>query len=188
MPARIVTDGLDPLTRPALDYLVSEYGIDPAHINKIVLTSLYGDVQMITVTLLVQQAAKTPSPLRQVPLLRVPMRDERPSATTCAKCQGDHHEDNHDEETTGPTGDGATDLKAAAARLNQAHEPKTTCVYMVDYPGGRRPCGEVIRRERSRIDVSSPAGVDSTMPGPWEWVHVSDERLGTSAHPATPGY
>lgn len=164
MPARIVTDGLDPLTRPALDYLVSEYGIDPAHINKIVVTSLYGDLQMITVTLLVQDE-KTPSPLRQVPLLRMPMRDEQPS--------GD-----------GPTGDGETDLRAAAARLNQAHQPKTTCVYLVDASDGKRPCGEVIRRERGVVDI----GDGKTVPGCWDWIHVSDERLGTSAHPATPGY
>lgn len=167
MKPRIVTDGLDPLTRPALDYLVSEYGIDPHHIKRIQLDSPAADVQMITVTLLVQQDAKTPSPLRQVPLLR-PLE-------CCAICGG-------------PLGDDNCPAECRCSNEAVLGVSQTTCVYEVDAPGGKRPCGELIRKERHVRDVGSPGDPDSTMLGQWEWIHASDGRLGTSAHPATPGY
>jgi hypothetical protein len=53
----VVTDGQDPLTKPILDYLDAWYGIPHGDIRAITLESATGDVQLVTVTLLVH--AKT---------------------------------------------------------------------------------------------------------------------------------
>jgi hypothetical protein len=49
----VVTDGQDPLTKPILDYLDAWYGIPHGDIRAITLESATGDVQLVTVTLLV---------------------------------------------------------------------------------------------------------------------------------------
>jgi hypothetical protein len=71
----------------------------------------------------------------------------------------------------------------------RSHAP-TTCVYLVptEIPlNQRHRCGELIRWHTDEADVSSPFDPHGTVPGRGYWVHVSDGRLGTSAHPATPG-
>jgi hypothetical protein len=50
----IISDGQDPLTKPALDYLV-RLGVPTDHVKRIQLDSPHGDVQTITVTLLVDR-------------------------------------------------------------------------------------------------------------------------------------
>jgi hypothetical protein len=65
----------------------------------------------------------------------------------------------------------------------RSHAP-TTCAYLLSDKNGQYPCGELIRWHTDEIEVGPPIG---TMPGRGYWVHVSDGRLGTSAHPATPG-
>lgn len=100
----------------------------------------------------------------------------------------------HGAHDMGPTGDGNADLRAAAARLNAAHGPstaqttRTTCVYMVQAPGGSmHECGELIRREYELVETGATTlGIREMVPGRYQWVHASDGRLGTSAHPATP--
>ena len=68
----------------------------------------------------------------------------------------------------------------------RSHAP-TTCVYELDGGDPMRECGEMIRWHTDEADVSSPFDPHGTVPGRGYWVHVSDGRLGTSAHPATPG-
>lgn len=55
---RIIRDGLDPLTRPALDY-VTALGVPATDIKSIRLDSAVGTVQTITVTLLVRSDMPT---------------------------------------------------------------------------------------------------------------------------------
>jgi hypothetical protein len=50
--AQIVTDGQDPLTKPALDLLVS-WGVPAPMIRRIVVDSKVGDAQVLQVTLFV---------------------------------------------------------------------------------------------------------------------------------------
>jgi hypothetical protein len=50
----VISDGQDPLTKPALDYL-ARLGVPTGHIRRIQLDSPHGDVQTITVTLLVDK-------------------------------------------------------------------------------------------------------------------------------------
>jgi hypothetical protein len=52
---RIVTDGLDPLTLPTLEYLRNTYGIPPQDIRSVVLTSEVNAPQFVTVTVMVRR-------------------------------------------------------------------------------------------------------------------------------------
>ena len=68
----------------------------------------------------------------------------------------------------------------------RSHAP-TTCAYLLDDKNGQYPCGELIRWHTDECGVGSHTDPHATIPGRGYWVHVSDGRLGTSAHPATPG-
>jgi hypothetical protein len=57
---RIVKDGQDPLTKPALDY-VTGLGVPANLIRRIELDSPHGDVQTVRVTLMVD--TKEPKPV-----------------------------------------------------------------------------------------------------------------------------
>jgi hypothetical protein len=61
----VVTNGQDPLTKPSLEYLISHYGIPASDIKAITLHSPVGDVQTLTVTLLVNRAALETQALRE---------------------------------------------------------------------------------------------------------------------------
>ena len=56
----VVTDGNDPMTRAILDYLDRMYGIPAQHVKSLNLSSQHGDVQMLTVTLMVQEETERP--------------------------------------------------------------------------------------------------------------------------------
>lgn len=49
---QVITDGRDPLTRPALDLLAS-WGVPPEMVKRIVVDSRVNDVQILQVTLMV---------------------------------------------------------------------------------------------------------------------------------------
>jgi len=51
---RVVMDGQDPLTRPVLEYLDGTYGIPSEDIRAVTLESRTGDVQVVTVELMVR--------------------------------------------------------------------------------------------------------------------------------------
>lgn len=54
----VVSDGQDPLTAPLVDYLDRQYGIPLSHIRRVQLDSEVGNVQTVTVTLLVQKESE----------------------------------------------------------------------------------------------------------------------------------
>jgi hypothetical protein len=51
----VVRDGLDPLTKPILDYLERVYGMPATDVKSVALDSEVGQVQLITVTVMVRQ-------------------------------------------------------------------------------------------------------------------------------------
>jgi hypothetical protein len=51
----VVTNGDDPLTAPIVDYLVRTYALAKTDIKRVQLDSQVGDVQTITVTLMVRE-------------------------------------------------------------------------------------------------------------------------------------
>ena len=53
MSLRIVSNGLDPLTKPSIDYLALKYGIPAKDVQRVQLDSEVGQAQILTVTLLV---------------------------------------------------------------------------------------------------------------------------------------
>lgn len=60
MPRHIVIkNGDDALTAPIVAYLEQNYGIEPADIKSVALVSEVGDVQLLTVTLMVKRVGVT---------------------------------------------------------------------------------------------------------------------------------
>jgi hypothetical protein len=169
MSTRIVTNGQDPLTKPIMDYLTDRYDIPLDHICGVRLDSHVNDVQTVTVILTVQEVDESAAePVIAEETVMVPFvgqtRDEQPRS----QCADD-------------------DCSMPEHRIS--HAP-TTCAYMLPVGvdlAARHPCGELIRWHTDECDVSTPLEPHRVIPGRGYWVHVSDGRLGTSAHPATPG-
>ena len=58
----IVENGLDPLTRPILEYLERTYGIPAQDIRSLALDSSVSEIQLVTVTLMVHAPTPAPTP------------------------------------------------------------------------------------------------------------------------------